>query len=69
MLVPIIKDKCCKINSKDNYQPIALASIVSKIVEHILLDRMSGVVSTICNQFGFRKKHGNDICICYSQSV
>ena len=30
VLVPIIKDKCSKINSKDNYRPIALASIVSK---------------------------------------
>ena len=31
VLVPIIKDKCSsKINSKDNYIPIALASIVSK---------------------------------------
>ena len=26
VLVPIIKDKCGKINSKDNYRPIALAS-------------------------------------------
>ena len=29
VLVLIIKDKCSKINSKDNYRPIALASIVS----------------------------------------
>ena len=28
VLVLIIKDKCSKINSKDNYIPIALASIV-----------------------------------------
>ena len=31
--VPIIKDKCGKINSKDNYRPVALASVTSKIVE------------------------------------
>ena len=41
VLVPSIKDKCSRINSKDNYRPIALACIVSKIVENILLDRMS----------------------------
>ena len=46
MLVPIIKDKCGEINSKDNYRPIALAIIVSKIVENILLDRMSVTLST-----------------------
>ena len=37
LLVPIIKDKCGKIKSKDNYRPIALASIVSKIVENIIV--------------------------------
>ena len=45
VLVPIIKDKCGKINSKDNYRPVALASVTSKIVEMILLDRMSDVMS------------------------
>ena len=28
ILVPIIKNKCGSINSKDNYHPIALATIV-----------------------------------------
>ena len=45
VLVPIIKDKCGKINSKDNYRPVALASVTSNIVEMILLDRMSDVMS------------------------
>ena len=34
VLVPVIKDKNGKINSKDNYRPIALASIISKAFEH-----------------------------------
>ena len=34
MLVPVIKDKNGKINSKDNYRRIALASIISKVFEH-----------------------------------
>ena len=36
-LVPIIKSKSGRIMSKDNYRPIALASIVSKVLEKILL--------------------------------
>ena len=32
-LVPIIKSKSGRIMSKDNYRPIALASIVSKVLE------------------------------------
>ena len=60
VLVPIIKDKCGKINSKDNYRPVALASV--KIVEMILLDRMSDELNTLSNQFGFKKKSGTDLC-------
>ena len=30
-LVPVVKNKTGKINAKDNYRPIALASIVSKL--------------------------------------
>ena len=67
--VPTIKDKCGKINSKDNYIPIALASIVSKIVVNILLDRMSVMLSTMPNQFGFKKKHGTDLCIYVLKEV
>ena len=40
MLVPVIKDKAGKISSKDNYRPIALASVISKLVEVIMLDRI-----------------------------
>ena len=47
VLVPIIKDKCSKINSKDNYRPIALASIVSKIVENIVRQNVSYAVNNV----------------------
>ena len=69
VLVLIIKDKCSKINSKDNYRPIALASIVSKNVENLLLDRMSVMRSTMSNQFGYDKKHGTDLCIYVLKEV
>ena len=47
----------------DNYRPIALASIISKVVERILLDRITGYLSSCDNQFGFKPKHGTDMCI------
>ena len=46
VLVPVIKDKCRKINDSDNYRPIALASVISKVVEKILLTRMSDLLIT-----------------------
>ena len=63
LLVPVIKDKAGKINGIDNYRPIALASILSKVLEKILLDRLERYITTADNQFGFKRKHGTDMCI------
>ena len=63
MLVPVIKDKAGKISSKDNYRPIALTSVISKLVEVIMLDRIEMYMITNPNQFGFKRKHGTDQCI------
>jgi hypothetical protein len=61
--VPVIKDKAGKIGSLDNYRPIALASILSKVLEKMLLDRLSGLICTTENQFGFKSQHSTDLCI------
>ena len=63
VLVPIIKDKSGKIMSKDNYRPIALASVLSKVIEVILCSRLEQVLITHTNQFGFKPKLGTDQCI------
>ena len=63
LLVPVLKDKAGRVSCMDNYRPIALASILSKVVERILLDRITGYVSSCDNQFGFKPKHGTDMCI------
>ena len=63
VLAPIIKDKTGRIDRIGNYQPIALASVVSKIVERILIDRISHFLETCPNQFGFKRNLGTDTCI------
>ena len=63
LLVPVIKDKTGKITSKDNNRPIALASVMYKVLEMILLARLEVFLLTKDNQFGFKKKHGTDMCI------
>ena len=63
ILCPIVKDKAGKINSKDNYRPIAIASIMSKLLEIIMLERLSNHLITNDNQFGFKSKHSTDACI------
>ena len=37
VLLPVIKDICRKINDSDNYRPIALASVISKVAEKMYL--------------------------------
>ena len=63
VLIPIIKDKKAKISSIDNYRPVAIASVVSKVLERIMLDRLSEYLDTMGNQFGFKPKLGTDMCI------
>ena len=63
MLVPIVKNKAGKITCKDNYRPIALASVLSKVAEKIIQERMEPYLIVSCNQFGFKPKHGTDQCI------
>ena len=60
VLVPIIKDKTGRIDRMDNYRPIALASVMSKVVEIIILHRISKLLSPCSNQFGFQQKLGTD---------
>ena len=62
-LVPVIKDKAGRVGSLDNYRPIALASVVSKVLEIILLDRFGSYLYTSDNQFGFKPKLSTDQCI------
>ena len=63
VLVPIVKDKNAKISAKSNYRPIAIASVLSKIIENIILNRISQYLLTNPNQFGFKAKLGTDMPI------
>ena len=42
---------------------MAVTSVVSKIFELILLGRLQDQLGTVCNQFGFKSKHGTDMCV------
>lgn len=63
LLVAVIKDKTCITSSIDNYRPIGLASVLSKVLELILLDRFQEYVKSSENHFGFKNEHGTDPCV------
>ena len=59
VLIPVIKNKCGSISSKDNYRPIALASIISKLIEIVILNRIEMYLIKTDKQFGFKKRSWN----------
>lgn len=69
LLVPVIKDKAGNVSSSDNCRPIALAGVLSKVVEHILLERVSSLISSADNQFGFKPKHGTDVYLYFKGTI
>lgn len=56
VLVPVINDKVGKLNSSDNYRPIALASVICWVD----LRGMSWLLTT---SLALKRKHGTDLCI------
>ena len=62
IISPIVKDKTKNITDSKNYRPIAIASTMSKILEKCMLKRIQEHIYTEHNQFGFKQKHGTDLC-------
>ena len=69
VLVPIIKDKSGDVGDRSNYRPIAISSVFSKILEHVLLKHIESYLYTSDNQFGFKAKHSTDQCIYLLKEV
>ena len=62
-IVPIIKNKAGDLSSGNNYRPIALANVISKVFESLILLRCEQFLTTADNQFGFKSRHSTDFCI------
>jgi hypothetical protein len=62
-LIPIVKNKCADVTCKDNYRPIALATVASKLMEMLILQRCENNLYTADAQFGFKPNHSTETCI------
>ena len=62
VITPILKDKNGNISDTSNYIPITVASTISKVLEKLLLNIINKHVNTKSNQFGFKSRHGTEIC-------
>jgi len=53
VVVPIIKNKLGNHSSVDNYRPITLSPVLTKVFKHCLMCLLSGYISSDNLQFGF----------------
>lgn len=63
IIIPIPKDKLGDLSDVNNYRPIAIASILSKVFENCILIHCADYLETFDSQFGFKKNHSTDQCI------
>jgi len=61
-IVPIYKNKNGNMTDASNYRPVAVATVVSKLLEHFILSSISTFLGNPDNQFGFKAGHGTDQC-------
>ena len=59
--LPIPKGSQSGCNS-NNYRGIALSSILGKVIDLILLERLSSKLDTSHLQFGFKRGHSTNMC-------
>ena len=58
IVVPIAKDKQGDRSAVDNYRPITINPVISKLFEIILFDKYAKDLATDILQFGFKKNVG-----------
>ena len=56
------KNKNGNMSDTSNYRPIAVATVVSTLLEHFILSNISTFLGTTDNQFGFKDGHSTDQC-------
>ena len=67
VIVPLVKNRNGDLSDKNNYRPIALSSVISKVFENVILYRLEEYMSTFFwttnNQFGYKAGHSTDLCV------
>ena len=62
-IVPILKNKCGNLSDSNNYRPIVIATITSKVLESLILVKCEEFRYTSDNQFRFKSGHSTEFCI------
>ena len=63
IIVPLLKSPAKDPVQSGNYRPIAIATILSKVVEKVVLHRLEVFLCTHDNQFSYKAGHGTELCV------
>ena len=65
VIAPLVKNRNGDLSDKNNYRPIALSSVISKVFENVILYRLEEYLWTTNNQFGYKSwPFYRFMCIC-----
>ena len=63
VMVPLVKNRNGDLSDKNNYMPIALSSVISKVFENVILYRLEEYLWTTNNQLGYKAGNSTDLCV------
>ena len=55
IIIPLVKNKFEDLQSSVNYRPIINSSIMLKLLEYLLIEKLESYLCTSNNQHGFKK--------------
>ena len=61
-IIPIPKGTKATLTDSDKYQSIAISSILSKVLDYIIIDNQKLALQTSNYQFGFKSKSSTVLC-------
>ena len=61
-IIPIPIGSKASLTSSDKYSSIAISSVIDKILDHAIIDRLSDCLKTSDYQFGFKSKSSTVSC-------
>ena len=65
-IVLILKNRQCDTSDKNNYRPIIISW---HCLKYCIMRKVETQLITSDNRFGFKRKHGTDLCIFTVKSV
>jgi len=61
-ILPLVKVKCRDLSDVENYRAIMISNAITKVLEFVVLDKLTSSSYVDEYQFGFKAKHSTGLC-------